>query len=169
MNALISLFFQRKKKPKEKSVTSALVNDGIVGMINLAAPPTQEKQKALKEKQGEDVKQEKKSEKQVEGAKEGKRPKERKGEEAKKEKAAEEVKEEKKAKQKEKQEKKVEEEKQVEEEKPATVRKRNKRHLKVTIAPGTVMCEPPEKVRVQVLYFLLAYNIHVLDKPLWSY
>ncbi|KAL7883792.1 hypothetical protein SRHO_G00014500 [Serrasalmus rhombeus] len=200
MNALISLLFQRKKKPKDRSVTSALINDGIVGMINLAAPPTQDKLKATKDKQEKQVeeakeekkkkkiqveeakeekkkkiqveevkeekrvKQEKKKEKQAEEAKEEKRVKQEK----KKEKQLEEVtlekwvkqdkkKEEKRVKQKEKQEKQVEEvkeeKKQDKEETPATVRKRNKRHLKVTIAPGTMTSESAEEALLYQFIF----------------
>ncbi|KAG9278925.1 plectin-like [Astyanax mexicanus] len=147
---------QRKKKPKDKTVTSALVNDGIVGMISLAATPTLEKQKITEEKkekkQVEDVKTDKKGKqekkKQVEDVKKDEKVKQEKKKQVEdnKEKEVEEIKEENKVQQKEKQvEKLKEEKKQAEEEKPATVRKRNKRHLKVTIAPGTVTSEPAEK------------------------
>ncbi|XP_016136919.1 plectin-like [Sinocyclocheilus grahami] len=96
---------QRKKKPKDKSVSAALLNEGIVGVIKLATPFSQEKQKKKeKEKHGKKTEEEEK--------KEGKDEKE--------------------------------EEK---EEKPSTtVRKRNKRHLKVTIAPGTVTSASAEQV-----------------------
>lgn len=106
MNKLISLLFQRKKKPKDKSVSVALLNDGIVGVIKLATPLTQEKQRK-KEKQGKKTEEEegKKEERKDEKTKEGK------------------------------------------EERPSTVRKRNKRHLKVTIAPGTVTKESAGQVR----------------------
>lgn len=108
MNTLISLFFQRKKKPKDKSVSAALLNEGIVGVIKLATPLSQEKQKK-KEKERHRKKTEEEEEK-----KEGKDEKE---EERK-------------------------------EEKPSTtVRKRNKRHLKVTIAPGTVISASTDQVR----------------------
>ncbi|KAL7826939.1 hypothetical protein AOLI_G00321480 [Acnodon oligacanthus] len=181
MNALISLLFQRKKKPKDRSVTSALINDGIVGMINLAAPPTQEKLKAAKGKQEKQVEEEK-EEKRVKQEK--KKEKQAEKEEKKKEKQAEEAKEEKRVKQEKKKEKLVEEVKQdkkkekqgevvkekqaeeVKEEKkqdkegtPATVRKRNKRHLKVTIAPGTMTSESAEKVHSTV-------KLHQIQMPL---
>lgn len=108
MNTLISLFFQRKKKPKDKSMSAALLNEGIVGVIKLATPLSQEKQKK-KEKERHRKKTEEEEEK-----KEGKDEKE---EERK-------------------------------EEKPSTtVRKRNKRHLKVTIAPGTVISASTDQVR----------------------
>ncbi|TSK31513.1 Plectin [Bagarius yarrelli] len=48
---------QRKKKQKDRSVTSTLLNDGIVGMITLATPPIQDKQMVLK---GEKKEKEKK-------------------------------------------------------------------------------------------------------------
>lgn len=106
MNKLISLLFQRKKKPKDKNVSAALLNDGIVGVIKLATPLTQEKQRK-KEKQGKKTEEEegKKEERKDEKTEEGK------------------------------------------EERPSTVRKRNKRHLKVTIAPGTVTKESAGQVR----------------------
>ncbi len=109
MNTLISLFFQRKKKPKDKSVSAALLNEGIVGVIKLATPLSQEKRKKKeKEKHGKNTDEE-------EEMKKGK----------------------------------DEEEK---EEKPSTtVRKRNKRLPKVTIAPGTVTPAPAEQVRMQWL------------------
>uniref|UniRef100_A0A8C2D775 Plectin n=1 Tax=Cyprinus carpio TaxID=7962 RepID=A0A8C2D775_CYPCA len=98
---------QRKKKPKDKSVSAALLNEGIVGVIKLATPLSQEKQKR-KEKEKHRKKTEEEEEK-----KEGKDEKE-------------------------------EEEK---EEKPSTtVRRRNKRHLKVTIAPGNVTPASAEQV-----------------------
>ncbi|XP_052440160.1 plectin isoform X1 [Carassius gibelio] len=97
---------QRKKKPKDKSVSAALLNEGIVGVIKLATPLSQEK---LKKKEKE--KHRKKTEEEEE-KKEGKDEKE--GEK---------------------------------EEKPSTtVRRRNKRHLKVTIAPGTVTPASAEQV-----------------------
>ncbi|XP_073714527.1 plectin a [Misgurnus anguillicaudatus] len=92
---------QRKKKPKDKGVSAALLNEGIVGMIKLATPLSKEKQrKKEKEKQGKKTEEE-----------------EEKNEEWKNEK------------------------KEEKEEKPSTLKKRNKRHLKVTIAPDTVMSE----------------------------
>ncbi len=105
MNTLISLFFQRKKKPKDKSVSAALLNEGIVGVIKLATPLSQEKRKKKeKEKHGKNTEEEMKKEKEEK------------------------------------------------EEKPSTtVRKRNKRLLKVTIAPGTVTPAPAEQVRMQWL------------------
>lgn len=108
MNTLISLFFQRKKKPKDKSVSAALLNEGIVGVIKLATPLSQEKQKKKeKEKHGKKTEEE-------EEKKEGKDEKEEEGKG----------------------------------EKPSTkVRKRNKRHLKVTIAPGTVILASADQVR----------------------
>lgn len=106
MNKLISLLFQRKKKPKDKSVSAALLNEGIVGVIKLASPLTQENHRK-KEKLGKKMEEE-----------EGK-TEERKDE-------------------------KMEEGK---EERSSTVRKRNKRHLKVTIAPGTVTKESAGQVR----------------------
>ncbi len=104
MNTLISLFFQRKKKPKDKSVSAALLNEGIVGVIKLATPLSQEKRKKKeKEKQGKNTEEEEEMNK----------------------------------------------EKEEKEEKPSTtVRKRNKRLLKVTIAPGTVTASA-EQVRMQ--------------------
>lgn len=106
MNKLISLLFQRKKKPKDKSVSAALLNEGIVGVIKLASPLTQEKQRK-KEKQGKKIEEqeEKKEERKDDKTEDGK------------------------------------------EERPSTVRKRNKRHLKVTIAPGTVISESAGQVR----------------------
>lgn len=110
MNKLISLLFQRKKKPKDKSVSAALLNEGIVGMIKLATPLSKEKQrKKEKNKQGKKTEEE-----------EGKK------EEWKDEKI------------------------EGKEEKPSTLKKRNKRHLKVTIAPGTVMSESSGQVRSEV-------------------
>ncbi len=108
MNTLISLFFQQKKKPKDKSVSAALLNEGIVGVIKLATPLSQEKQK--------------KKEKEKHGKKTGEEEEKKEGKDEK------------------------EEEK---EEKPSTtVRKRNKRHLKVTIAPDTVTPASAEQVRM---------------------
>ncbi|XP_059366374.1 probable serine/threonine-protein kinase irlF [Carassius carassius] len=99
---------QRKKKPKDKkSVSAALLNEGIAGVIKLATPLSQEKQKT-KEKE----KHEKKTE-DVEEKKVGKDEKE-----------------------------------EVKEEKPSTtVRKRNRRNLKVTIAPGTGTSASAEQER----------------------
>ncbi|XP_016104136.1 plectin-like [Sinocyclocheilus grahami] len=98
---------QRKKVAKDKkSVSAALLNEGIVRVIKLATPLSQEKQKT-KEKEKHDKKTEDEEEKKA-----GKDEKE--------------------------------EEK---EEKPSTtVRKRNRRHLKVTIAPGTVTSASAEQV-----------------------
>ncbi|RXN28523.1 plectin-like isoform X1 [Labeo rohita] len=97
---------QRKKKPKDRSVSAALLNEGIIGVIKLATPLSQEKQKKKeKEKPG----------KKTEGEEEKKEGKDEKKEEER-------------------------------EEKPTTVRKRNKRHLKVTIAPGTVTSASAEQV-----------------------
>lgn len=130
MNTLISLVFQRKKKPKDKSVSAALLNEGIVGVIKLATPLSQEKQKRKeKEKHGKKTEEE-------EEKKEGKDEKE-------------------------------EEEK---EEKPSTtVRRRNKRHLKVTIAPGTVTPASAEQVRmamanlnVSTCHIEIGFKIHKL-------
>uniref|UniRef100_A0A8C2KHP4 Plectin a n=1 Tax=Cyprinus carpio TaxID=7962 RepID=A0A8C2KHP4_CYPCA len=108
MNTLISLFFQRKKKPKDKkSVSAALLNEGIVGVIKLATPLSQEKQK---------TKEKEKHEKKTEDEEEKKEGKYERKEEAK-------------------------------EEKPSTtVRKRNRRNLKVTIAPGTGTSASAEQV-----------------------
>lgn len=110
MNTLISLFFQRKKKPKDKkSVSAALLNEGIVGVIKLATPLSQEKQK---------TKEKEKHEKKTEDEEEKKEGKYERKEEAK-------------------------------EEKPSTtVRKRNRRNLKVTIAPGTGTSASAEQVRM---------------------
>lgn len=107
MNTLISLFFQRKKKPKDKSVSAALLNEGIVGVIKLATPLSHEKQRKEKEKHG----------KKTEEEEEKKEGKDEKAEEGKGEKPS------------------------------ATLRKRNKRHLKVTIAPGTVISASADQVR----------------------
>ncbi|TRY88242.1 hypothetical protein DNTS_022630 [Danionella cerebrum] len=93
----------RKRKPKDKSVSAALLNEGIVGAIKLAAPLAQEKKKKW-EKPG------------------NKR-------EAEEEKC-----------------KKDEDEQEVTEGKPTSVRKRNKKHLRVTIAPETVTSASSEKV-----------------------
>ncbi|KAL0166570.1 hypothetical protein M9458_038414, partial [Cirrhinus mrigala] len=83
----------------DKSVSAALLNEGIIGVIKLATPLSQEKQKK-KEKEKLVKKTEEEDEK-----KEGKDEKEEDEKEAKP---------------------------------STTVRKRNKRHLKVTIAPGTL-------------------------------
>ncbi|KAA0710219.1 Microtubule-actin cross-linking factor 1, isoforms 1/2/3/5 620 kDa actin-binding protein [Triplophysa tibetana] len=96
---------QRKKKPKDKSVSAALLNEGIVGVIKLASPLTQENQRK-KEKQRKKTEEEegKKVERKDEKMEEGK------------------------------------------EERSSSVRKRNKRHLKVTIAPDTVTKESAGQV-----------------------
>ncbi|XP_034154496.2 plectin a isoform X3 [Pangasianodon hypophthalmus] len=185
---------QRKKKQKERSVTSALVNDGIVGIITLATPPTQEKQMALKGEKKEKkpkalkaLKEENKEEKQKVEKEEKQKPvkeekqkvvkeekkkvlkeekqkavKEEKQKAVKeeKQKAVKEekqkvVKEEKQKAVKEEKQKEVKEEKQkvITEEKAekqdelensTTVRKRNKRRLKVTIAPEAITFESAE-------------------------
>ncbi|XP_016407184.1 plectin-like isoform X3 [Sinocyclocheilus rhinocerous] len=98
---------QRKKAAKDKkSVSAALLNEGIVRVIKLATPLSQEKQK---------TKEKEKHEKKTEDEEEKKAGKDEKEEEK--------------------------------EEKPSTtVRKRNRRHLKVTIAPGTVTSASAEQV-----------------------
>lgn len=165
MNTLFSLFFQRKKKQKERSVTSALVNDGIVGMITLATPPMQEKQMALKEEKKE---KKQKAVKDVKGEK-GKVKKEEK-QEAEKEEKKKTAKEEKQRVEKEVKQKPVKEEKQKlvneekaekqgEQENPTAARKRNKRRLKVTIAPEVITFESSEKVRLLTPLLLTTYAL----------
>lgn len=178
MNTLFSLFFQRKKKQKERSVTSALVNDGIVGMIALASPPIQEKRMALKEEKkekkqnavkdiiGEKEKVKKEEKKEVvkeEKKKTGKEEKQKTGKEesqrVEKEEKRKPLKEEKQKTVKVEKEKLLDEEKaekQGEQENPITVRKRNKRRLKVTIAPEVITFESSEKVSLlplTLMYF----------------
>ncbi|XP_051520734.1 SAFB-like transcription modulator [Myxocyprinus asiaticus] len=105
---------QRKKKPKDKCVSAALLNEGIVGVIKLATPLSQEKQRK-KEKERQGKKTEEEDVKKEEG-------KDEKNEEGKKEKSS------------------------------TTVRKRrNKSHLKVTIAPGTMTAASAEQVRSEGL------------------
>ncbi|XP_016299955.1 plectin-like [Sinocyclocheilus anshuiensis] len=95
---------QRKKAKDKKSVSAA--DEGIVRVIKLATPLSQEKQK---------TKEKEKHEKKTEDEEEKKAGKDEKEEEK--------------------------------EEKPSTtVRKRNRRHLKVTIAPGTVTSASAEQV-----------------------
>ncbi|KAB5530762.1 hypothetical protein PHYPO_G00133130 [Pangasianodon hypophthalmus] len=169
---------QRKKKQKERSVTSALVNDGIVGMITLATPPTQEKQMALKGEKKEKkpkalkaLKEENKEEKQKVEKEEKQKPVKEEKQKVVKEEKQKVLKEEKQKAVKEEKQKAVKEEKQkvvkeekqkaVKEEKQkviteekaekqdelensTTVRKRNKRRLKVTIAPEAITFESAE-------------------------
>ncbi|MCI4391931.1 hypothetical protein PGIGA_G00140000 [Pangasianodon gigas] len=130
---------QRKKKQKERSVTSALVNDGIVGMITLATPPTQEKQIALKGEKKEkkpktlkDLKEENKEEKQKVEKEEKQKPVKEEKQKAVKEEKQKVVKEEKQKAVKEEKQKVVKEEKQkaVKEEKQKAVKEEKQKVVK---------------------------------------
>lgn len=141
MNSLFLCFFQPKKKQKEKHVSSVLVNDEIIGMITMATP--QEIQKIVKEKREKNKKQEGQEKedkwnddksKVIETTVEKQKTKQEKMEQNQKMKESK-------------------EENQGEQEKSTAVRKRNKRHLRVTIAPDAVTFESAKKVNHHLLIF----------------